>query len=65
MDRFRTDKIDNGDYAAGYYAGLNDVNSRIDSLQMRHKEDIRTTVIVVVIAIIVAFVGGFVVRDLL
>ncbi|MEH6525314.1 MAG: hypothetical protein V7723_04525 [Sneathiella sp.] len=65
MDKIQSGKPEEGDYSAGYYAGLNDINSRIDSLHIRHREDTRTTFIVVVIAVIVAFIGGFMIRDLL
>lgn len=65
MDKIQSKKIDQDEYAAGYFAGLNDINSRIDGLNIKHRQDARTTFIVVVIAVIAAFIGGFIIRDLL
>ncbi|USG59907.1 hypothetical protein NBZ79_12035 [Sneathiella marina] len=65
MDEIQSKKIEESDYSAGYYAGLNDIEGRIDSLHIRYREDSRTTFIVVVIALVFAFIGGFIIRDLL
>jgi len=65
MDKIQSKKTDQDEYAAGYYAGLDDINSRIDSWHIKRREDSRTTFIVIVIAVIAAFIGGFIIRDLL